>query len=130
MEEVYSFVDVVDIYPEKIKILDDTILRILKQTVECAIFIREYSGHGFGGICSTKFHLFSSLIYHISVSGRLLRQAMSDKADIIAKFSQTFVQLKAAFDSAVNVQTAFVTFRTAQGLERIGENSFHCLICF
>jgi hypothetical protein len=49
MENVYSFVDVLQQFPEKIKILEDTITRILTQTVECAIFIREYSGNGFGG---------------------------------------------------------------------------------
>jgi hypothetical protein len=49
MEDVYSFVDAVDIR-EKVKILEDTIITILQQTVECAVFIREYCGRGFGGI--------------------------------------------------------------------------------
>jgi len=40
--------------PIKLQRLTDIISDILKQTVECAIFIREYTGHGFGGvsICS------------------------------------------------------------------------------
>ena len=49
MEEVYSFVDVVRSLPNKLELLEDIIVKILKQTVECAIFIREYTGNGFGG---------------------------------------------------------------------------------
>jgi hypothetical protein len=50
MEDVYSFVDVVKSLPKKLEILEDVIVKILKQTVECAIFIREYTGHGFAGM--------------------------------------------------------------------------------
>jgi hypothetical protein len=49
MEEVYSFVDTIQTVPNKLQLLEDVIAKILKQTVECAIFIREYTGHGFGG---------------------------------------------------------------------------------
>ncbi|KAJ7857483.1 hypothetical protein B0H14DRAFT_2507408, partial [Mycena olivaceomarginata] len=46
MAEVYSFVDDVESL-EKVKRLKDVVVEITKQTVECAIFIREYTGHGF-----------------------------------------------------------------------------------
>jgi hypothetical protein len=49
MENVYSFVEASDSFQHKVQVLEDTINRILKQTVECAIFIREYTGHGFTG---------------------------------------------------------------------------------
>lgn len=49
MENVYSFVDVIQSLPSKLELLEDIIVKILKQTVECAIFIREYTGHGFAG---------------------------------------------------------------------------------
>ena len=49
MEDVYSFVDATESFRNKVKVLEKTISKILKQTVECAIFIREYTGHGFGG---------------------------------------------------------------------------------
>ena len=54
MDDVCSFVDDVRLIPNKLQRLTDIISDILKQTVECAIFIREYTGHGFGGvsICS------------------------------------------------------------------------------
>ena len=50
MKEVYSFVDALATYPEKIEILEVTILAILKQTVECTFFIREYCNQGFRGM--------------------------------------------------------------------------------
>ena len=49
MEDVYSFVDIVQTIPSKLQLLEDIIAKILQQTVECAIFIREYTGHGFVG---------------------------------------------------------------------------------
>jgi hypothetical protein len=49
MEEIYSFVDIIKSVPSKLQLLENIIAKILKQTVECAIFIREYTGHGFGG---------------------------------------------------------------------------------
>jgi hypothetical protein len=49
MEDVYSFVEATESFRNKVEVLEKTINKILKQTVECAIFIREYTGHGFGG---------------------------------------------------------------------------------
>jgi hypothetical protein len=49
MNEVYSFVDVIRSIPNKLQLLEDIIAKILQQTVECAIFIREYTGYGFTG---------------------------------------------------------------------------------
>ena|ERR1700729_853510 len=49
MEDVYSFVEESNSFRSKIKVLEKTIDEILKQTIECSIFIREYTGHGFGG---------------------------------------------------------------------------------
>jgi hypothetical protein len=51
MDNVCSFVDEVRLIPNKLQRLSDVIADILKQTVECAIFIREYTGHGFAGVC-------------------------------------------------------------------------------
>ncbi|KAJ7078242.1 hypothetical protein C8R44DRAFT_654640 [Mycena epipterygia] len=49
METIFSFVEDTKSLPGKIKGLEDTCLAIVKQTVECAMFIREYTGKGFGG---------------------------------------------------------------------------------
>jgi hypothetical protein len=58
MDMMYSFVDAVKDIPEKIELMEGTIMTILTQTVECVVFIREYSGHGFGGRRLTLLHLF------------------------------------------------------------------------
>jgi hypothetical protein len=49
METTFSFVEDSESLPGKVKRLEDTCLAIIKQTVECAIFIREYIGTGFRG---------------------------------------------------------------------------------
>jgi hypothetical protein len=64
-------------------------------------------------------HLWFIVCIHI-LSGRLSRQALLDKTDTINLLSQTFVDLKNRFDSAINIQTAFVSFRISEGVEKIG----------
>jgi hypothetical protein len=49
MQDTYSFVGATDIQ-DKIKTLEDTIVTALCQTVECAIFIHECIGCGFGAV--------------------------------------------------------------------------------
>ncbi|KAJ7117554.1 hypothetical protein C8R44DRAFT_543221, partial [Mycena epipterygia] len=49
MATTYSFVEDIESLPGKMKELENTCIDIVKQTVECAIFIREYTGTGFGG---------------------------------------------------------------------------------
>src|SRR3984957_1833129 len=56
--------------------------------------------------------------------GRVVRQAISDKANTIAKFTRTFVDLKREFDSDINVQIAFVSFRISEQVEQLGILSF------
>ena len=61
MEDVYSFVEASESFQERVQVLQETIDKILKQTVECAIFIREYTGHGFGGepnVLRSGIHLY------------------------------------------------------------------------
>ncbi|KIM83017.1 hypothetical protein PILCRDRAFT_448868 [Piloderma croceum F 1598] len=66
LPHVCSFVDIIRALPNKLQLLEDIIDQTLKQTVECAIFIREYTGHRF--------------------RGRLVRQTLSDSAHKIADF--------------------------------------------
>lgn len=58
MEQTFAFVDVIEVLPEKIALLDDTIKDILKQTFECALYIREYAQHGFRGAFLSTFGIF------------------------------------------------------------------------
>jgi hypothetical protein len=47
MENVYSFVDAIQSnVAEKVKLLEDVIKKILAQTIECSMFIQEYSKQG------------------------------------------------------------------------------------
>jgi len=50
MASVYSFVDAIVAVPEKAQILENTIKSFSIQTAECTMFIREYTGKGFGGM--------------------------------------------------------------------------------
>lgn len=50
MVEVYSFVEDIDLLPQKLMSLEDKALAIVKQTVECALFIQEYTATGFRGM--------------------------------------------------------------------------------
>ena len=56
MKDVYSFVEDVKKFPDKIDRLEDTIIGILGQTVECSFFIQEYCGRGFGGMIAVLDH--------------------------------------------------------------------------
>lgn len=47
MKNLYSFVDDLDDLSNKITRLERTIVRVLEQTTECGIFLREYTEHGF-----------------------------------------------------------------------------------
>jgi hypothetical protein len=49
MAEVYAFAKDADSLSEAKKHLEGTITTIAQQTAKCAMFIREYTGHGFLG---------------------------------------------------------------------------------
>ena len=49
MLDLYSFVDAVDELENKIKSLEDVIIRISVQTTECGIFINQYASQRFLG---------------------------------------------------------------------------------
>ncbi|KAJ6548687.1 hypothetical protein B0H19DRAFT_1265490 [Mycena capillaripes] len=99
MAEVYSFTGDVDFLEAKNKLLDDAILQIAIQTVECSFFIREYTGHGFlGNLGRTTF---------IDVSGK------------IEKFSQCLKQLKQQFEHGTEIQTLFFSAKIVKGVETL-----------
>lgn len=49
MCDAYSFADDIKSLPERIPAIEDTIRKLLTQTVECTMFIRECNGYGFAG---------------------------------------------------------------------------------
>ncbi|KAJ7840984.1 hypothetical protein B0H13DRAFT_2365945 [Mycena leptocephala] len=93
MVEVYSFVEDVDSLSQKIKRLENVVTEITKQTLECAIFLREYTGHGFTG--------------KHSAYGRLIQNTWSDTSQKIDGLSAALLKLKDAFDRGLAFQTVF-----------------------
>jgi hypothetical protein len=47
----------------KLKRLENVIIEIFRQTVECAIFVREYTGHGFAGEQSKLLYAMNTIEY-------------------------------------------------------------------
>jgi hypothetical protein len=117
MENVYSFVEASDSFQHKVQVLEETIHRILKQTVECAIFIREYTGHGFTGL---QGHLLDTLPLLIDIQGRAVRQTFGDDKQKIDELKNTLVSLKRSLDSSNIIQAVFTSMRTLRVVETIG----------
>ncbi|KZP31356.1 hypothetical protein FIBSPDRAFT_974829 [Athelia psychrophila] len=103
MQNVYDFVDAIEAVPSKIKLLENIIQRIFTQTVECAIFIREYGGHGF--------------------AERILRETMGATTPAkVAGMARNLISLRQQFDTGVAIQTATITFRTHKDVTALLKN--------
>ena len=57
MRDSYAFVEHIKSFPEKISALKGTIRRLLLQTVECTMFLRQYNAHGFAGIAFSSVNI-------------------------------------------------------------------------
>ncbi|KZP24269.1 hypothetical protein FIBSPDRAFT_427282, partial [Athelia psychrophila] len=99
MEALYSFVGDLDSLPGKIKQLEHAIVPILAQTIECALFFREYTGRGF--------------------VGRFLDQATSNHNQTIKNLSATLTQLHNDLNSGVRLHTAFMSSHTRDGVDKL-----------
>ncbi|KAJ7108208.1 hypothetical protein C8R44DRAFT_298178 [Mycena epipterygia] len=105
MNNVYSFVedlDAVTLSKEiKLKGLEDSALAIVKQTVECALFIQEYCGNGF---CD-----------------RTLRNTWIHADQKIADLSEALLKLKDSFHGHSTIQVLFLSTKLldkVEGLEQ------------
>ncbi|KAF7348802.1 WD40 repeat-like protein [Mycena venus] len=87
MVQVYSFVEDVESLPQQIKRLENVVVEITRQTLECAIFLREYIGHGFGG--------------------RLIRNTWSNSSQKVDDLSAALLKLKDVFDRGLAFETVF-----------------------
>ena len=117
MESVYSFVEAMRSVPDKREILEEVIVKILKQTVECAIFIREYTGHGFGG---NDYIVSCDVLVTNPCTDRVRTQTISKTSQVIKVLSKNLLDLKQAFDTGVAVHTAFVSSRISDKIETLG----------
>ncbi|KAJ7653581.1 hypothetical protein DFH06DRAFT_1417127 [Mycena polygramma] len=100
MVTVYSFAEETDVLAKKLKNLEDKILAIVKQTVECALFIREYSGHGF--------------------AARAIRNTGDNIDSMIDSLSETLLKLRDSLESSVNIQGVFLSTQVLEKVDRLG----------
>ncbi|KAJ7480975.1 hypothetical protein FB451DRAFT_1171549 [Mycena latifolia] len=102
MAEVYSFVTDVDFLPERIQSLEDKALAIVKQTVECALFIQEYTANGF---CA-----------------RAIRNTWLKADKKIDELSETLLKLKESFDGRLTVQSVFISTKVLEKVESLEQS--------
>ncbi|KAF9056726.1 WD40-repeat-containing domain protein [Rhodocollybia butyracea] len=95
MADVFSFAEEIEsVVFEKIKRFEKTIYALVKQTEECAWFIREYTGHGF--------------------SGRLLNNVRSEYSDKIEDYITVFGKLRESLVGGTTMEILSVVEETAQ----------------
>ncbi|KAG6380569.1 hypothetical protein JVT61DRAFT_4932 [Boletus reticuloceps] len=97
MRDSYAFVENIKSFPEKLPTLEGTIRTLLSQTVECTMFLRECSGHGFGE--------------------RVLFSAWTDRQ--INGFMQSFASLKQSLETGTSIQAALVCFRLDENVNKL-----------
>ncbi|KAJ7622247.1 hypothetical protein FB45DRAFT_1061819 [Roridomyces roridus] len=102
MVDVYSVIRDTDFLADKLKSLEETALAIAKQTVECAYFIQEYTGCGFGGRTI-----------------RTLRSGMDKKIDGLI---ETLVNLKKSFEGRMVVHSLFMSIKILQKVEKLDQS--------
>ncbi|KAJ7480978.1 hypothetical protein FB451DRAFT_155281 [Mycena latifolia] len=101
MDEVYSFVKDVKFLREKIKSLEDKSSAIFKQTFECALFIQEYTGHGFWD--------------------RTVRNTWMNTDQKIDNLCETLLQLRDSFDGRLAVQSLFISTKVLETVESLDQ---------
>lgn len=122
MCDTYSFANDIKSLPERISVIEGTIRKLLAQTVECTMFIRECNGHGFGGKLLAIFVIYCRALH---ATERILFTASMTRQ--IDEFIQSFKALKEALTSGLAVQTSIVSFRIDETVKRIG---VHCSFPF
>jgi hypothetical protein len=116
MANVYSFVEDIDFLAERIKSLEDKVLAIIKQTVECALFIQEYTVNGF---CSESLDHSIGTMFNF-VSARAVRNTWAHADKTIDDLSDTLVKMKDSFDGSLTVQGLFLSTKLLQKLDGLG----------
>ncbi|KAK6969244.1 hypothetical protein R3P38DRAFT_2671185 [Favolaschia claudopus] len=102
MVQLYSSVGDMDFVRDKINSLENVVLEIAAQTLECSLFIREYTGHGF--------------------SGRLLQAAFSGMETKIESLSDVLMKLKDSFDRGVIIQSVFLSAKMNEKVQGLVES--------
>ncbi|KAJ7766172.1 hypothetical protein B0H16DRAFT_1687182, partial [Mycena metata] len=93
MVELYSFKDHINFVVEKIQVLEDTLIKIAKHTLECANFLQEYKQHTF--------------------SARAIRTAfINTNQKRIEDMSKELIKLKELLAHALSVQALSLAVET------------------
>ncbi|KAF9063630.1 WD40-repeat-containing domain protein [Rhodocollybia butyracea] len=96
--DVFAFAEEIkSAVSEKIKRFEKTIYALVKQTEECALFIQEYTGHGFGG--------------------RLINGLLSEDRDKIRDFIAAFEKLRESLNSGTAVEILCVSTKALAMVE-------------
>ncbi|KAL4260025.1 hypothetical protein AB1N83_008711 [Pleurotus pulmonarius] len=97
MAGLYSHIALLGVVQNKLNgPLVDTIQKILRQTVECSLFIKEYSGNGFAARC--------------------MKQIVSTTEAKINDFKVAFTSLRNCLDTGLSVQNNLVSIRLASDI--------------
>ena len=118
MEKTYSFAvsaDELKNYP----VLQDIIVLLLKQTIECGYFIQDYTRYNFGGMLRFLAHDGSM------INGQPERTIVNPITDVdskITKFCSVFADLRKDFDSRALVHMALVLRQTELVLSQMASS--------
>ena len=121
MAHLYSFMDVVNGLENKIKSLEEVIIRISVQTTDCVSVprIRMYAAPSFVG-CVTSFY-----VKQPNCLGRLARQVISNTSQTISDLSEA-LNMKKHSHPGVTPHAAFVSTQTFRDVKRLGTTYLSC----
>lgn len=124
MEKLYSFVDDLEDLSNKITRLERTVVRVLEQTTECGIFLREYTASGF----IRKLHRRHIICVNLTErsSARISGQVTSHRRQVVTNLSSALRSLQEDLNAGVMLHTAFVSGQIQDGVDRLGaSNQLH-----
>lgn len=118
LDSVWSVVATSLELKDKLEELDNIISKIVNLTTECAIFIREYLGHGFA---SMSIATTSSRHDTDSHPGRVAGRIRSAPDPKISAMSEALRGLREDFNTGAIIHSAFVSMRTIDLVEALGK---------
>ena len=120
MDDIYSFVHEAEPV-NKINSHRDIIAVMVKQTTECAYFIRDYAMDKNFGRSSFTFWLYRTTMFLSSPGKRALRNSfISDVDSKINMYEDKFNELKSAFQGRAVLHTEIAVMRLLSNLESLG----------
>jgi hypothetical protein len=120
MASLYDFLNDADPL-EKIRSYENTVVRLVRQTAECAYFVAEYSKtESFGKHLYLVHRDSHDLIPHHIVAQRAVINMVSSADELIAAYETSFRELRIEFIMGSTLQTALTTVRILEKVDNIG----------